>query len=151
MIFYTCIKNYTGDGLPVSRSTLNVVSWGGAFMQRGMPTVDFKFLCSTLFKRCEAERSRRAFYNVIVWAFAALLDGRFPSCDWEGVEYTEGTDEWVRSGAFLAGGLFCVIWNLKADNDWNANDLGLQHASARLMCPWCGANTCEDGARTCFN
>ena len=68
-----------------------------------------------------------------------------------GVEYTEGTDEWVRSGAFLAGGLFCVIWNLKADNDWNANDLGLQHASARLMCAWCGANTCEDGARTCFN
>ena len=37
-----------------------------------------------------------------------------------------------------------MIWNLKADNDWNANDLGLQHAIARLMCPWCGATLVDD-------
>ena len=109
-----------------------------------MATLDFKLLVSGLLKRNKGVSTEREYWNFVVWSFAALLLGEFPATDWLGGDWAENTDADLRSGAMIAGGLFAVIWNIKGDMDWLANTLHLAHASGRMMCPWCSANTCQD-------
>lgn len=113
-------------------------------MEPGMSTVEFKILIGGLLKRCQARGTRDHFWKVVRWGLKVLLDGHWPYEDHNGDLYVRGTDGFAKKGFPLAGGLFCVIFIIKCDQDYVANGLGLQHASARQMCPWCQANCAED-------
>ena len=52
-----------------------------------------------------------------------------------GGEWDEMSDEFVRGGTAIAGGLFCVLWNLNQDSEWAARRLRLEHFGAHRMCP----------------
>ena len=113
-------------------------------MEPSLCTMDFKILIGGILKRCRTTATSDTFWKVVCWALAALLDGHFPYCDAEGEEYKRGTNEYARAGFHLAGGLFCVIFFVKCDQDWISNGLGLEHASSLMMCAWCLANCAED-------
>ena len=132
-----------GDAVPLGKTSLDTISWSGVYMHT-MPTLDFKILLSCLVSRCKGPSSEATLWKVIVWALNALMSGRWPARDYEGQPYTPGTVEASRAGRYYAGGLFCVLWSIKADMDYLANNLYLQHSSGRMKCPWCLANTFED-------
>ena len=96
-------------------------------------------LISGIFKRCATEVTQREIWSVIIFSLATLLDGRWPECDWNGDDWADPSMA-AKAGTWLAGGLFGVVWCIKADKDWVANGLGLEHYGARLLCPWCQAN-----------
>ena len=74
----------------------------------------------------------------------ALQAGVLPTRGPDGEAWALGTDGDRRKGTTVAGGFIGVVWNIKGDLEWVANSLGLEHTSARYMCPWCKANTLED-------
>ena len=113
-------------------------------MEPSLTTLDFKIFLSPILRRCKTEATDREYRRIISWALACLQDGNWPSSSYSGDPYDAGTEEFARAGFPLAGGLFAVIWTIKCDADWIGNGLKLEHASARLLCAWCGANCCED-------
>lgn len=132
-----------GDAVPLGKTSLDTVSWSGVYMNT-MPTIDFKILCSCLVTRCKGISTDSTFWKVLVWGLNVLMGGRYPHADYEGQHYQPGTVEADRAGQYLAGGLFCTLWTIKSDMDYLSNNLGLEHSSGRMKCPWCLANVFED-------
>ena len=133
-----------GDAFPVARTSFDAVSWCGTWRDPQLATADFKLLISGLLKRCLSRTSASEFWAVVTWALAALIDGRYPHEDWNGTVYEAGTKEYARAGDWLVGGYFCVLWQISCDSDWSGNTLKLEHASSKLLCPWCKANCAEE-------
>ena len=79
---------------------------------------------------------------MLLWSLLSLCDGTFPEFDWNGDTFAD-PDHVARAGSRLAGGLFCVIWNVKGDMDFLANAFHLEHFAGKLLCPWCRANRSE--------
>ena len=109
-------------------------------MSEGLSTKDFKILISGLLSRAKSFYTEREYWRVIIWSLQILWDGYYPLYNWDGGEYAVGTPERARAGFPIAGRLFAVVWNLKADMDHIGSKWRLEHASAKQMCPWCEAN-----------
>ena len=130
-----------GDGVPVGKQSLNLVSWSG-LLSAGLSTLDSKMVLSGLLSRARCPGASQAFWSALCWDLGALMAGTFPYRDCEGRAYTEGL-EYERRGNAIAGGLFGVVWVVKGDMEWVQNTLGLEGASCVHVCPWCLANTVE--------
>ena len=104
--------SFHGDGVGVSRgTTVDAFSWSGV-LGEGIGTLDIKNLISGLLSRTKCEGTSREYWKVVIWALQALVAGRYPTTDWEG----EDLDD-PRAGKYLANGLCCTIWEIKADMD----------------------------------
>ena len=130
-----------GDGVPVGKQSLSVVSWGG-FLCSGMSTLDTKMLLSGVLSRARCPGTSAAVWSAMLWDLTTLRAGSFPHRDWEGRAFTKGL-HYERRGSAVAGGLLGVIWVVKGDMEWLQNELKLEGASCVHICPWCLANTIE--------
>ena len=82
-----------GDGFPVVKTSLDTLSWCGFGQREGLQTLDSKILVSCLLNRCNSGTTKFHYWKWVVWAFAALMTGRFPSADCNGKDYAPGSPE----------------------------------------------------------
>jgi hypothetical protein len=64
------------------------------------------------------------FWKILTWSFFWLQEGKWPTHDWQGNAYTEGTDAANKAGSDLAGGYYATLWSVMGDLDisrklWN--------------------------------
>lgn len=84
-------------------------------MAEGLSTLDHKLMISGLFKRCVAPTTYEIFWRVIVWSLVAGMSGYHPEEDWNGGDVLPESLK-ANAGKVLAGGLFFVIWSIKAND-----------------------------------
>ena len=132
-----------GDGVPVSRTSFEGVTWGG-LMGRSLATKDNKFVISGRLKSCSASKTDEQMWASIAWSLLILQGGKFPQLDSQGRRFDEGTDSFLKKGQMFAGGLIGIVFVVRGDLDWLANSLRLEHTASRFPCPWCEGNTIED-------
>jgi hypothetical protein len=84
-------------------------------------------------------------WQVLLWSFNALYEGKWPAANWDGTEYAPESAEAQLAGLDLAGGFFGIPFLLKGDWEHFAKSFGLRPATARECCDWC---TCRKGRGT---
>ena len=84
-------------------------------------------------------------WNVLVWSFTAMFNGKWPTHSWDGSRILSGP------GHDLAGRdltpkcrLRAVIWTLSGDMEYVASELGISKYSSNSPCSWCA---CDRDAR----
>jgi hypothetical protein len=104
----------------------------GSFLAVGM-TKEIVFWIWCLWDLLGVEgRTEPKFGKILRWSFATLFHGCWPHQDWEGTLYVPGTPEFDKAGTPLVGNnradsLFCVLWKLKSDGEWNHKESLLIH------------------------
>jgi len=77
-------------------------------------------------------------WKIIHWSLFFTFLGVWPTCDWQGNEWTdEHPAERALAGTWLADGFFAVVWLLKGDLDYFAKHLHLRSYSANVPCDFC--------------
>ena len=139
-----------GVGRPTTKS-LDCYSWQ-SLLAFG-PTMSIKMLISCIFEHNKfkhadgTERSMDDIWKIICWSLGALFEGRYPTHDWLGALYEEGSSEALLATTPLTvDGYFCVLWSIKGDIDWFAKGLKLRHYSSNEPCDWCPANKLLDSS-----
>ena len=129
-----------GDGVPIGKQvSFDVTSWSG-LLARSQSTLDQKVLVGGLITKLVATDTASQYWEAVLWSLLALWMGQHPDKDYAGHDFAPDSTQRELQGKPLAGGMFGVIWTVKADGDWIANTLGLNHSSSRFPCPWCQAN-----------
>ena len=136
-----------GDGVPVFRDrSLNV--WSANFLLGVGNSVDTKFLLTCYWEALRAVGAENDTENVLwhylLWDFEALWKGLHPSTDAMGTPWPQGSHEAMVALQPLAGNFFAAPWLLKADLDWLAKLMGLNHWGCNEdPCMFCKADRRE--------
>ena len=77
------------------------------------------------------------FWKIISWSFFWLLQGKWPSVDWNGLPYAPNTIEHQRAGTFLAEGYCGTIYAVMGDLDYLAKTLELPRSTSTNPCCLC--------------
>ena len=134
-----------GDAVPIgAKVSYDAVSWSG-LLGRSLSTLDQKVLVGGLVTKLVGDGTENEHWQAIVWSLMTLWMGIFPEHDALGEPWPAGSRQREAQGKPLASGLVGVIWVIKADMDWLANGLGLQHSSSKFPCCWCQANRFQTG------
>lgn len=133
-----------GVGRPTTKS-LDCFSWQSllAFGQ----TMVVKMLMVAVFDQNKSKsedgslQTMDSVWSILCWSLAALFEGRYPSCDWNGTVYEPGTADAMLANTPLTteDGYFCVLWSVKGDIDWFGKGLNLKKHNANEPCDWCPA------------
>ena len=78
------------------------------------------------------------FWAILTWSFKALFSGKFPSCDWRGVQYDRSSPEGQKANSWLAEGYRGVLIQLAGDLDyftkWLGTPVSTNHAKPCCQC-----------------
>ena len=86
------------------------------------------------------------FLEIIAWSFLWLYKGLWPSHNWDGKRFKEGSDAALKAGMPLANGMFGYLYGILGDLDYLHKTLKLPRYSSKKPCAQCA---CEiHGART---
>lgn len=77
------------------------------------------------------------FWKILAWSFFWLLQGTWPTHDWQGNQYGPDTAEGQKAGTYLANGYFAIIWALMGDLDYLAKTLHLPRSTSHNPCSLC--------------
>ena len=136
---YTCVM-YSGVGKSWNKS-MDVFHWT-SMVARGM-TIDFQMFIFALFGLCRStvvgHNTYDTAFKILYWSFYWMYLGKWPTHTWDGHEIRG-----PQAGKDLAGGFFCVIWNLKGDLDHFAKAMALRHYASSQPCFFCPADTSAD-------
>ena len=136
-----------GDGvsymqLRAGGKSLEVLSWS-SLLSRG-PTKSNSFLIflvvKSLIKETGWGRSWPVIWKVLSWSFIALAEGKWPMLNWDGRPFDPTSQDFIKKGQPLAQGFSAVLFVIKADIDFLANNLKLNHASSNQPCALCDAD-----------
>jgi hypothetical protein len=133
-----------GDAVPVIRvgkkgsRSYDAYSWQ-SIIARGT-TLEIKHLVFGIFEDNKSDEAMKTFWNVIVWSFYFLYLGIWPTVDWNGNPFPEGSPEAFLAGTLLANGFCGVLWLLKGDFEHFAKNLYARSYRSNLMCEWCPAD-----------
>ena len=127
----------TAVGKPGSKS-FEAYSWQG-LMSNGN-SKEAKLYILGLFESCKTENTMHAAWEVVMWSFHWLFEGKWPDRDHTGAIYRKGTMEARRALTLLAVGKIGVIWSLKADLDHLNKAYGLRRFNSDTPCEFCPAN-----------
>jgi hypothetical protein len=90
----------------------------------------------------------KLFCKVLSWSLHWLYLGRWPTHDWNGVEYAEGTEEYSRAYDIYwltAPNLGAVLFSSNCDLDFLHKMWRLEnHNNNSKPCTWCGAGLADD-------
>ena len=134
-VFYT--------GRPNSRS-LDCLSWQSIFAFG--PTLTVKMLITAVFEHCkskghaDASSTMQEVWGIIVWSFAALFTGEFPSSDYRGNPWPPGSADQHLAGRKLCSSeepWFGVVYSIKGDIVWFGHELQLAKHNEIHPCEWC--------------
>ncbi len=70
-----------------------------------------------------SERTMNDAWKITTWSLGALYAGKFPTHDHNGIRYPAHTAEGTLAGQDLADGMCCVVWILKGDLKYFAEEL----------------------------
>jgi hypothetical protein len=124
-----------------------VVSWGSVV--RKMPTIESRLVFSMLKLRHilkdPQDSTMTEFYKVFVWSLQALSSGEFPSCDHNGVPFsnTYHPQRYAKylSGEAIAGGWVGAFAEMRGDWKFLRESLHLQnHYGTDGVCHLCRAH-----------
>ena len=76
----------------------------------------------------------------ITWSLFWMYEGVHPTHSPEGVRYTSGK-EFVLAGTPLAGGYYCVLWQIRGDLEYMLLTLKLRNYNSNSPCSCCDANS----------
>jgi len=88
------------------------------------------------------QNTKKVFLRIFNWSIYWLWLGRWPTHDWRGVEYTEGTLAWklAHETKWLAGGHFGMFFCFIGDLDWQTKWWELEnYDSTTRPCYYCPA------------
>ena len=109
-------------------------------------TLDQKAYIYGNFPTLEAgEDTMFSVWQRVMWSFWFCYLGQHPTVEWQSKQpYPAGSVEASKAGAFLAAGLFFVIWSIKADLEHLARFFGLPHYGSNNPCVWCPCQAGKD-------
>ena len=121
-----------GDAVPtigcgkVWAKLLQAYSWG-CLLARGTTKKRSLYLWGAFEQNLKhgGEGTLKHFFLVLKWSFTALQTGKFPSHDWRGRKFAEGSQEHALAGFFLAGGFCGHLVSIQGDLEWHASGLDL--------------------------
>ena len=121
-----------GDAVPtigcgkVWAKLLQAYSWG-CLLARGTTKKRSLYLWGAFEQNLKhgGEGTLKHFFLVLKWSFTALQTGKFPSHDWRGRKFAEGSQEHALAGFFLAGGFCGHLVSIQGDLEWHASALDL--------------------------
>lgn len=135
-----------GDGVPVFKGkSLNVIS-ANSILGAGS-TLDFKFYItsywSALRSKAEGNDTEDKLWEHILWDLNALWTGVHPSTGPSGAPWLPGSEESCLALQPLCGGYYGIPWLFKADLEYLALYLKLNHFQSLKPCVFCKADTGE--------
>ena len=138
---------FHGDGVPVfNKKSMYIVSVN-SLLGTGNSMDQKFFMCGYwghLLNKSIANKTLDTEDNVwkyIQWDIETMWHGTFPDRDANGKLWPRGSQEAKDAGRPLANGYFCVPWIFKADLEYIANVLNLEHwANGTSPCCKCKAN-----------
>ena len=132
-----------GDGVPVFKGKSLEVTSANSLLGKGS-TLDLKLLMGCYWSQCASKPpgpdTEDAMWKVYHWDIVTLWSGNHPLADHTGAPWPEDTAEARLAGTPLAGGFFGVPWVFKADLDYFAKTLHLEHYGSHTPCALCRAD-----------
>ena len=139
-----------GDAVPCIRCgragsrSLDVYSWQGLLGQG--PTLWQKQYIFAVWTSLLTGTTMQEAWAVLSWSLQALYEGKWPSTDHRGIEYTPTSLEGLLAGKHLAEGFFAVMWLLKGDLKYFHEGLGMRCVTSRdSPCDWCPCHRDDSG------
>ena len=135
------------DGVVMSKAeTLHVISWCSVLSSGG--PLESQLLYGALVKSAACPETEQGpgtipeLYRALRWSFAACLNGRHPSRDWNDNAWAPGSSRAKLANHLLhPEGFFLGVFHLLGDLEEMANNYGLSHWASNEPCFWCEANT----------
>ena len=124
-----------GDGVPVFKGKSMYIVSANSLLGTGCSMDQKFFMCGYwghLLNKNKVDKTLDTEDNVwryIQWDLEALWSGTFPLTDADGRHWPRGSQEAKDQGKPLASGYFGVPWILKADLEYYANVMHLEHWS----------------------
>eukprot|EP00971_Amphidinium_carterae_P121777 2411319-Amphidinium_carterae.1 len=144
----TCIPlKVFGDGVAcvgLAKSwgkSLNVVSMQGVLNKE--QTCKAHAILATWWKKRETPDSLALVWRVLAWSFEQLYRGKWPSTDWKGNPFKEGTLDHERAGSALAGPYWGALIALTGDMEWLHQGYGLNAHNSTSPCSFCACTSTE--------
>ena len=134
-----------GDGVAV---TALGKTWGRSMLaitMSGLLATQDPLLSNLLlllaWKKLCTEQTVRKIWRILAWSLRAAYEGCFPSTDWAGRPWEEGSQEFEDAGQPLADGFFLVPLAVSGDMEFHHEAFLLQHHNSGQPCSRCLANS----------
>ena len=134
-----------------NKDSMLVISW--TLLQSSGNTWDTHFLVAAFPKSCRAvaalhgHDTMHSVWEYIKHDFNAVMSGTHAPLQANGLEWPEGSEQAHYAGTPIAGGYKGVVWNLTADWDALANELGMPHFNGPQPCWLCRADRADNNFR----
>ena len=144
-----------GDGVPCTKKdSLDVMSIH-SLLGSGT-SLDMKCMLHAFMKNVKWEGggidTMKSIWKIIIWSLTVLASGVFRKTDWNDQAFWNGSWDacMAESDVAFAGGFYFELWEIKADMDYLANVLKLEHWGERNhICTLCLADR-SAGASSCW-
>ena len=139
-----------GDGVEFqSRDSLMVWSFGSMLSLFG--SLDNHFLAAVFPKSCTSSTTWDNIWKWLAWSFTALLQGKHPEVDPDGLPFRPGSQFDLAKGKPLTSTLVKgVIWSIQGDHEFFSNTLKLPHWRNHMPCWECDCVASNDNPAKCF-
>jgi len=134
-----------GDGVEFSADSLLAFSVGSLLVSGS--SLDASALIAACPKHATASKKTHGAdtwdlpFDVMVWSFQALFEGKHPHTDWNGAAFAPGHPLAELAGKNIFGqGFRCLVWTLLGDLEYFANTLGYPHWQNHEFCWLCNAS-----------
>ena len=137
-----------GDGVnymqrKAGSKSLEVLSWSSLLSSTGA-TKHTNFIMFLIVKSIVKDegvgQTWPKVWRVLCWSLQALSSGFWPMANYDGKEFEEGSEDFLKKGQPLAGGYSATLFVLRSDQDFLANHFHLNSASSNYPCPLCKAD-----------
>lgn len=129
---------FHGDGVPHTEpDSLNVLSMRS--MTTTLPISHSQLLISAIPKACIVPETMDRVWKIISWSLVAMLKGRFPALDPDGIPFSPESKEAAMAGLPLVkgSGKRGFIYAITGDFEWFSQEFGFPRAMADNPCPYC--------------
>lgn len=128
-----------GDGAEFSRrSAMVCMTWGSALARSGSPW-DSRLLLFCIPKDRMTPNTLAQILRPVAWSLAVMIDGTWPSEDWQGRPWPVGSRQHLLAGQPLAGGHCAAVCDVVGDWAWICELFSAPTWASHNMCWQCDA------------
>ena len=114
-------------------------------------SLDNHFLAAVFPKSCTSSTTWDNIWKWLAWSFTALLQGKHPEVDPDGLPFRPGSQFDLAKGKPLTStSMKGVIWSIQGDHEFFSNKLKLPHWRNHMPCWECDCVASNDNPAKCF-